>query len=137
MEDFQSETYVARYRLDDGMLSCVIKADQIIDQRLAERITRERKEFCFDHVFPTLIIIPKKNLLMETEALHYLGSAAGVEGTSAMAVVMHSTVRRLLTNFNLLFYKQRVPFRLFTSKAEAKLWLFDFILDEESLEIDL
>lgn len=135
MEDFRAETYVATYKLDDGMLSCRIKPDQIIDGRLAERITRERLEVCKGEIFPTLIEIPGKYLLLENGGLQFFGSEDGLKDTVALAIVMRSNIRTILTRFNFMFSKQRVPFRVFTSRSEAKLWLFGFMLDSEEASL--
>ena len=137
MEDFRSETYVAIYRYVDGMLICIIKKDQIIDRRLAERVTRERLEIVGENRFPTLIILPQSHLMLERSAFEYFGSKAGVKSSLAMALVMRSTIRSILTNINFLFYNQKVPFRVFTKRAEAKLWLFGFIEREVYSEDDI
>lgn len=133
MNDFRSETHVAIYKLIDGMCVCTIKSDQIIDGRFAKKITEERKELMGDSAWPTLVVIPRRHLLVENDAVQYLGSNEGLAGTVAQAVVIQSSLRRILSNFNFMFRSQNVPFRVFTSRSEAKLWLFDYVLDKEEL----
>lgn len=134
MNDFRSETHVAIYKLVDGMCVCTIKRDQIVDGRFAKKITEERLELMGENAWPTLIVIPRQHLLMENDAVQYFGSNEGLRSTVAQAVVIQSSLRRLLSNFNFMFKSQTAPFRVFTSRSEAKLWLFDYILDKEELD---
>jgi len=134
MNDSRSESHVAIYKLIDGMCVCTIKSDQIIDGRFAKKITEERRVLMGEESWPTLVIIPRRHLLVENDAVQFLGSADGLIGTVAQAVVIQSPLRRVLSNFNFMFKNQKVPFRVFTSRSEAKLWLFDYILDKEELE---
>lgn len=135
MNDFRSETHVAIYKLIDGMCVCTIKSEQIIDGRFAQKITDERQELLRDQSWPTLVVIPRHHLLVENDAIQFFGSEEGLAGTVAQAVVIQSSLRRILSNFNFMFKAQKVPFRVFTSRSEAKLWLFDYILDKEELEL--
>jgi hypothetical protein len=134
MNDFRSESHVAIYKLIDGMCVCAIKSDQIIDGRFAKKITEERRVLIGEESWPTLVVIPRRHLLVENDALQFFGSAEGLSGTVAQAVVIQSSLRKVLSNFNFMFKSQKVPFRVFTSRSEAKLWLFDYILDKEELE---
>lgn len=133
MNDFRAETHVAIYKLIDGMSVCTIKRDQIVDARFAKKIIDERQELLGDQAWPSLIVIPRQHLLLENDAVQFFGSKEGVAETVAQAVVIQSSLRRVLSNFNFMFKSQKVPFRVFTSRSEAKLWLFDYILDKEEL----
>ena len=134
MEEFRTETPIAAYRLMDGIFQCILKPDLIVDERLAKRLVAERLSVLKGDSFPTLIIIPSEHLLYENGANHYLASDEGLKQVSALAIVVKTPLRNLLSNISMLFYKNSVPFRLFTSRREAQLWLFDYVKDKELVE---
>ena len=103
MNDFRSESHVAIYKLIDGMCVCTIKSDQIIDGRFAKKITEERRALIGEEYWPTLVVIPRRHLLVENDALQFFGSAEGLSGTVAQAVVIQSSLRKVLSNFNFMF----------------------------------
>ncbi len=125
LDDFRSETPQAYYRYQDGILTIELKPDLIIDLRTAERIERFRLEMTHDIRVPVLLVIPSSYLLLDREAFHFFGSATGVHGCLAKAIVLHAPLRVILRNFSLAFYRHESPLRLFTSRSDAKMWLFD------------
>lgn len=132
LEDFRSETSQARFKLVDGVLSVDIKPDSIIDTQFVERIERFRKEMTRGLELPVLVYIPKNYLILDREAFAAFGSDSGMEGCIAKAIVIRAPLRVLLLNFSLGFYRGKQPFRIFTSRSEAKMWLFSHI-DVEAL----
>lgn len=133
-DDFRSENYFANYRLTDGILTVEFKPDVIIDLRVAKKVVQGRHELVRGKSYPTMIIINNDYLLLEKNAYRYLGSAEGVKYMTAGAIVINSPLRRILTNFQLTFYKQKVPLRVFSSKSDAKLWLLNYIEDREEVD---
>lgn len=127
LEDFRSETSQARFKLVDGVMSIEIKPDSIIDTLFVERIERFRKEMTRGLELPVLIHIPKNYLILDREAFATFGSESGMEGCLAKAIVIRAPLRVLLLNFSLGFYRGKHPFRIFTSRSEAKMWLFSHI----------
>lgn len=125
LDDFRSETPQAFYRYQDGILTIELKPELIIDLRTAERIERFRIEMTGEAHVPVLLIIPSDHLLLDKEAFRYFGSEQGIRGCLAKAVVIKAPLRVILRNFSLGFYRQARPLRLFTSRSEAKIWLFD------------
>lgn len=124
LEDFRSETPQARFRLVDGMLMIDLKQESIVDIQTVQRIEHFRKEMTLNLNVPVLIRVPNDYLLIDEEAFRYFGSEEAMEGCVAKAVVINAPLRVLLKNFSLTFYRQNKPFRLFTSRNEAKMWLF-------------
>lgn len=125
LDDFRSETPQAYFRFQDGILSIEVKPDSIIDLRTVERIERFRTEMTRGFEVPVLLIIPDNYLLLDKDAYQKFGAIESMEGCSAKAIVLKAPLRVLLRNFSLVFYRQSKPLRLFVSKSEAKMWLFD------------
>lgn len=133
LEDFRSETPQAYFRYLDGILVIEMKPEQIIDIQTVERLERCRLEMTMNHELPVMVVIPGDHLLLDREAFEYFGSAQAMHGCSARAVVLKAPLRVLLKNFSLAFYRQKKPFRLFVSKGDAKMWLFDHLMAEVSV----
>lgn len=129
LEDFRSETPQAYFRYLDGILVVEIKSEMIIDLANARRIERFRKEMTSGTDVPVLLLIPTSYLLLDKNAFQYFGSEDGMQGCLAKAIVMKAPLRVLLRNFSLSFYRQAVPLRMFISKSEAKMWLFDRLIE--------
>lgn len=136
LDDFRSETPQAYFRYVDGILSIELKGDQIIDLLTVQRIEHVRKEMTMYSNTPVMLVIPANYLLLDRDAFQYLGSAIAMEGCVAKAVVIPAPLRVLLLNFSLAFYRQATPFRLFSSRSDAKMWLFGHLqLDELRVEL--
>lgn len=136
LDDFRSETPQAHFRYLDGILSIELKGDQIIDLLTAQRIEHVRKEMTMRNPTPVMTVIPSNYLLLDRDAFHFFGSDLAMEGCIAKAVVIPAPLRVLLLNFSLAFYKQTTPFRLFSSRSDAKMWLFGH-LQMEDLKVEL
>jgi hypothetical protein len=54
-----------------------------------------------------------------------------MKGCSAKALVVKAPLRMILKNLTTILQTSSVPFRVFRSKSEAKMWLFDFLPEEE------
>lgn len=130
LEDFRSETPQAFFRYLDGILSIEIKPEMIIDLANARRIERFRKEMTAGREIPVLLLIPEDRLLFDRDAFEFFGSEKGMEGCLAKAIVMKAPLRVLLRNFSVSFYRQKRPLRMFVLKSEAKMWLFDRLIEE-------
>ena len=129
LEDFRSETPQAYFRYLDGILVIEIKSEMIIDLANARRIERFRKEMTSGTDVPVLLLIPTSYLLLDKNAFQHFGSEECMQGCLAKAIVMKAPLRVLLRNFSLSFYRQAVPLRMFISKSEAKMWLFDRLIE--------
>jgi len=130
MDNLNVNTNKAEYRLENGILICELKPDLIIDLKTAVQLVNERIKITSNHSLPFLLIV-KDYLLLDKDAFRYLGTKEGVQNLLSSAVVIDSPLQKLITNFNLLFYKNTVPFRVFNKKSEAKLWLFEFVKENE------
>ena len=130
LDDFKSETPQAFFRYSDGILVVELKPELIIDLRTIRRMERFRKVMSMGFELPVLIVIPKDHLLLDKEAFQYLGSKEAMDGCVAKAIVIKAPLRVILKNFSLAFLKADKPFRLFVSRSEAKMWLFDHITEE-------
>ncbi len=97
---------------------------------MAKKLVAERKNLIQARDYPFLIIV-RNYLLLDKQAFVYFASEEGMSGLSASSIVIRSSFKRILTNFNLLLTKQNRRFKVFNSAAEAKLWLFKYILENE------
>lgn len=127
---FQIRTKDAYYYSDNGILICEVNSDIILDIKMAKKLVAERISLCPVKDVPFLLVI-RNYLLLDKEAFNYFGTANGVENLNSCAIVIKSPIQRILKNFSLLFYKQTIPFRLFNSTSDAKLWLFKFVLESD------
>ncbi len=131
MDKLNVNTRRATYKLENGVLICELKPDLIIDLKTAVGLVNERIKITGTTNYPFLLVV-KDYLLLDKDAFRYFGTKEGVQNLVASAVVIDSPLQKLITNFNMLFYRNVVPFRTFTKKSEAKLWLFGFIKKNES-----
>lgn len=132
-ENFDSPRQVIGF--EDDMLVSRLKAELILDLECARRIVVERREFTKDHRHSCMMVINDDYLLFENEAFDHFASPESLTGCTAFAVVIKSPLRKILTNFNLLFHRQSTPFRVFTSEHKARVWLFGY-MKEELLDFD-
>lgn len=130
MSTIKIDTSSAVFYFKDGILICELKPDLIIDLKTSKDIALERQRICEGQPYPMLTLVHKNYLLMDKDAFRFFGSEEGVSGLLASALVIDTPLQNLLTNFSLFFYKQSVPFRLFTAQNEAQLWLFKYIRQE-------
>jgi hypothetical protein len=135
LDDFKSETPQAWFRYQDGILTIELKPELIIDLRTAQRIEKFRKKMTRGQSIPVLLLIPENHLLLDKDAFNYFGSEEAMTDCLAKAVVLKAPLRVLLRNFSLTFYRQPQPFRLFISRSEAKIWLFDQLGIELGAEV--
>jgi hypothetical protein len=64
---------------------------------------------------------------MDRDARIYLGSDVAGENINSVALVISSHLGRIIGNFFLGLNKTKYPTRLFTSTAEADIWLREFL----------
>ncbi len=131
LEDFKSETPQAFFRFLDGILTVSIKPEMIIDLKTADRIEHFRHEMTEGYDLPVLIEVPDNRLLLDKAAFSHFSSYQGMKGCSAKALVVNAPLRMVLKNLTTILQTSSVPFRVFRSKSEAKMWLFDFLPEEE------
>jgi len=130
------KTKNANYFIDNGIVICEVNSDIILDLDMARRLVAERKKVIPAKDFPFLMIV-RNYLLLDKQAFICFGSEDSLTGLCASAIVIKSSLHRLLANFSLFFQKQSKPYRLFNKTSDAKLWLFKFILENEDDEFDV
>lgn len=133
MVELNRNTSIASYQLVDGILVCRLVNELIIDERLAVRLVAEIEELELEELAPLLLVIPENRLLLELEAFRLLASEDGCQGICAIAIVLESSLRALLLNMSSLLVRSKLPLRIFKSRGEARLWLFNYILDKEEI----
>lgn len=77
---------------------------------------------CSDHKRPALIDLASISSV-NRDARAYFASQETAKIHTAVALVINSTIDRVIANFFMGFNKPPYPTRLFTSKAEAIKWL--------------
>jgi len=130
LEKLNINTRKASYRLENGILICELKPELIIDIKTAVSLVNERLKITGGKSYPFLLIV-RDYLLLDNVAFKYFGTKEGVMNLQASAIVIDSPLQKMVTNFNLLFYRHPTPFRVFNKKSEAKLWLFEFVKKNE------
>ena len=130
LRELKHETAYCTYTLKDGILLYELKPDLIIDLAIAKRIEDQRVALVEHDHFPCVLIIPKAHLLFEKDAFEYFTSHDACLASAAKAIVIQSTLRKVLTNFKMSMSPGKIPLRIFTFKSNARLWLFEFVKED-------
>ncbi|MBJ6119024.1 hypothetical protein JAO76_12525 [Pontibacter sp. BT310] len=110
--------------IEDGILYIHYKQIENLDQHVAEDCVRARKAFTENKDYPCLVdVISIKNFTKE--ARDYFANE-GNEGIIANAILINSTVTKMMANFYIMVNKPTNPTRMFTDKAIALEWLKQF-----------
>ena len=92
---------------------------------IAEKSVKDRLKVSEGKSYPLLIEI--KNVKNSTlEARKFLASEKGCEGVKAAAILVNSSLGRMIGNFFIFFNKQLLPTKLFIDEKEAIEWLKNY-----------
>lgn len=118
------ETPYVKMFLQDGILHFYYKEIETMDLETAIACVRDRMEFTENKSYPCLVdVIQLKNFTKE--ARDYF-AREGNEGIIANAILINSTVTKMMANFYIMVNKPTNPTRMFTDKVEAQEWLIKF-----------
>lgn len=108
----------------DGVLHLVYDNLDLLNLSDARQIVKERLEFCNGVIYPHLFDISKVKKSSK-EARDYMADE-GNDLVSASALIVNSSVVKMLANFFITVNKPKSPTKMFTSKDEAISWLSQF-----------
>ncbi len=110
--------------IEEGILHFYYKQIENLDQHVAEACVQARKAFTENKDYPCLVdVISIKNFTKE--ARDYFANE-GNEGITANAILINSTVTKMMANFYIMVNKPQNPTRMFTDKKSALEWLKQF-----------
>ena len=123
MIEIEFEDELCRIWIEKGIVYAVYKT-KTIDINIAKNMLHQRFNICNGKVYPLLADITQLNSINK-EARDYLGDE-GVKLLNANAILIKSSVNRIIGNFYLNITKPKIPTKLFTNKEEALIWLQQF-----------
>lgn len=112
--------------MDGDILIARYKDAPKIDLQAAKEIQQERLTFTNNKRVPVLVI-DQGLVSMDRQAREFFSSEAGIEGISASAMIVSSTVNSMLVNFILRISRPNMPVKMFTDKNAAMAWLKTFV----------
>ena len=113
--------YIA-FELKEGILYSYLK-DVIIDIRIAKSLVKNRLEFQEENKAP-IILFGDKLISINREAREYFSKHGG-RGVISTAVVTNKLITKSMANFYIKVNKPRVPYKIFSNKADAIKWTKD------------
>jgi hypothetical protein len=103
-------------RFDEGITWDRDKSIQCVNDRLVLSSGKS---------YPILLDVRKVKSITK-EAREYMSSDIALKDTSAAAVVVDSSVGRVMGNFYFALNKPKLPFRIFNTEEKAIKWLTKF-----------
>lgn len=125
IEDIKSEdTKYASMHIEDGILLCYYKKIDTVDLEVAKIGALDRVKFSDNTSYPCLFDIRLMGKVTK-EARDYLANE-GNDLVTASALVVGSSVIKIIANFFIIVNKPKNPTRMFTDKESAIEWLQKF-----------
>ena len=112
------------FEMDGDILIARYKNAPKIDLQAAKEIQKDRLTFTSHKRVPVLVI-DQGLVSMDRQAREFFSSEAGIEGISASAMIVSSTVNSMLVNFILKISRPNMPVKMFTDKNAAVAWFKD------------
>ncbi|HVD97539.1 MAG TPA: hypothetical protein VNB90_04985 [Cytophagaceae bacterium] len=97
------------------------KPNTILDLQAAQTIIREATELAGDKVYPALTDI--KDMPSHPKEVRQYFANEGSHNATANAILVSSSINKIMANFFLTLNKPTVPTRLFTDANKAIKWL--------------
>lgn len=119
------QTPLGEAYLEDGIIYTIIGAKEI-SLDMAKEHVRMLYEIWNDHLpAPVMSVLgDMKNISKETR--DYLASEESTRNMRALALVVNSSLSKIVGNLFLQFSRPRIPNKLFTDKGKALEWLRQF-----------
>ena len=125
IDDIKSEdTKYANMHIEDGILFCYYKKIDTVDLEVAKIGAQDRVRFSDNNSYPCLFDIRLMGKVTK-EARDYLANE-GNDLVTASALVVGSSVIKIIANFFITVNKPKNPTRMFTDKESAIIWLHKF-----------
>lgn len=124
-KSFYKSSYVSA-RLENSIMIGVYEKKIVIDIDLAKQIVKERLTLFAGKTYP--VLVDARHVKVVTPEARRYFAKEGVEGMSALAVVVGNFVSVIGGNLFMQFSKNRVPTKLFRTKDQALKWLSQFVV---------
>ncbi len=109
----------------DGIFYCVLKQDSDVTLEEARKVVAKMKEMNGGLARPTLVDI-RSIRSISREARAFFAGVENAEVQKAAALIVSSSISRIVGNFFIGLNKPIVPTKLFTSEVDALNWLKDY-----------
>jgi len=117
----QKETEYVTMFIKDGILHFYYKEIKSIDLQIAKTCVKDRLEFSEDVSYPCLVDSIKTDNVTK-EARDYFAKE-GNELITANAILVKSSIFKMIVNFFITVNKPKNPTKMFTGKDQALEWL--------------
>ena len=117
-------TYL-KVEIENGIMLCVFKPDSL-DIATTKACIATRLSFGEGVSYPTFIDITSIKSVSK-ESRDYFASAEGYKCITAAALLIDSSVNKIIGNFFLQINKPPIPTKLFNRKSDAVFWLQQFL----------
>ncbi|QHT66840.1 hypothetical protein GXP67_09300 [Rhodocytophaga rosea] len=107
--------------LEEGILHGIYKVDKV-DLQTAKMATQERLSFTLEKSYPVLTDYSKVKDTTK-EARDYLSTEEPSKGIKAIALIIDSSVGKVIYNFFIALNKPDYPMQVFNDPLQAKEWL--------------
>ncbi|MEQ9307419.1 MAG: hypothetical protein RJQ14_26130 [Marinoscillum sp.] len=121
MKDLSIENDYAIFRVVEGIMHFTYKDGTVLDLNASRQVVGDRLKVQGDLSYPVVCDIRGLKGI-DKEARDYLAKE-GSEQVQAVALIIDSPARKLMSNFYLAVNKPLVPTKLFTSEDEAVAFL--------------
>ncbi len=111
--------------LKDGILIANYVDNVHITLPIAKQIVQDRLDFSQNRSYPMLGDV-SRGVKMDVDAKIYFNSQKSIQGISSGAFLISSRIERFIGNTWFKIAKPPIPFKLFTDKSEALIWLEKF-----------
>jgi hypothetical protein len=112
--------------IEDGILFFICHVEASLNLEDVKILVKKRLDACDGNSYPTLLEFNKTKNYATKEAREYLATE-GEKGVSSVAFVTSSIATKLFINLYLTFYKPNMPFKMFTNRQSAVIWLKQFV----------
>ena len=111
----------------DGILIGIYRKNLHINLDMAKQIVKERIRFTSGKKMAAMII-GYGIISMDKAAREFLASDEGIQGLSAIAILIDSTYSNFVGNLFLKMNKTKIPVRIFLDTHKAEKWIQQFIV---------
>lgn len=117
MKEQYIENDFAVFHVEDGIMHFTYKEGAILDLSASQQVVADRLKLQGDLSYPVICDI--RGLSSIDRAARDFLAKQGSEQVTAVALLVDSPARKLMSNFYLTVNKPLVPTKLFTSETEA------------------
>lgn len=112
-------------KIVDGVMTGTYEKNLTIDLDLAKTMVQQRLNVQRGRKYPVLADV--RNLKLATKEARDYFAREGVEGMTALAILMGSYLTVVSTNLFIRFSKPLVPTKAFRTREQALRWLEQFV----------